>query len=65
MAEQNTQRPEKPFLLHQEIDFPTFCTRIQLAHDEVPVAGVGGKANDVLVGVGHCDMLLPPQVFIQ
>ena len=49
--EQNAQREEKPFFLHQKITLHTSRTRIKLSEDEVPVAGVGRQTDDVFVGM--------------
>ena len=65
MAEQNSQRPEKPFFLHQEIDFPTFGARIELTQHEVPIARVGGQTDDVFFGMVDSNVLMPSQMLVQ
>ena len=65
MAEQNAQRPEKPFLFHQEVDFPSLGSGIQLTEQEIPVACVWSQANDVFVGMGCGHVFPPPHVFVQ
>lgn len=49
-AEDRTERPLKPFFLHQEVDAYATGEHIEHAHDEIPVAGMRRQTNDAFLG---------------
>ena len=59
LSEDRSQRPEEPFLLHQEVALDVLSSGVELSYQEVPVAGVWCKTDDVLLGKVDGYFLLP------
>ena len=64
-AEDAAQRPEKPFLLHQEASFASDGVVIEFSDDEIPVARMWRHADDTFVVVRNSDIHLPSEYFIK
>ena len=60
--EQILEREEEPGVFHQEPGFHSHRVNSQLAHDEVPVAGVRCNANHALLEGRNIHNELPPMV---
>ena len=65
MTEQGAKGPEEPFLLHHELTAETLSMTIELAHEEIPVAGVRGKGDDVFLRALHGDFRTPAHQAIE
>ena len=65
VAEDRTEGPEEPFLLHQEVALHAFGVGIELPQQKIPVASVWSQADNVFLRVSHCNFFGPPQVFVQ
>ena len=49
-AKDRSERPSKPFFLHQEIDAYATGEHIEQTHDEIPITGVRCQTNDTFLG---------------
>lgn len=65
VAEDVVQRTNKPFFLHYEARFATYGSDEEFAEEEVEVAGVGSRADDTLVKVGHIDDAFPTHQLVE
>ena len=61
VAKEDTEGPEEPFLLHQEIGVAPDSTVIELGEDEVEVARVGSNTEDALILMGNTYIYLPTE----
>ena len=57
--EDGAKWPEEPFLLHEEIGLYTFRMCVKLSQNEIPVAGMGSKTDDVFIRMNDSDIFLP------
>ena len=65
LAEDGSQWPEEPFLLHQEVALDSFGMSVELSDEEVPVAGMWSKTDNILLGMGYGNLLGPSQALIE
>jgi hypothetical protein len=56
MTEQYSEGPEEPLLFHKEVGTKTFRSVIKLTNDEIPVARMRCKTDDVFVRVWLSDV---------
>ena len=49
-AKDRSERPSKPFFLHQEIDAYATGEHIEQTHDEIPITGGRCQTNDTFLG---------------
>ena len=59
LAEDRSQGPKEPLLLHQEVALGAFGVRLGLTEYQIPVAGMRCQANDVFLGNIHRYLLAP------
>lgn len=64
LPEQDAQREEEPFLLHQKARLAAYGRDEQFPDNQVPVGGVRGRADDALLEVGHIHFRFPAQQFV-
>lgn len=56
-AHEDADGPKEPLLLHEEVAVEAFGPAVDVADDEVPVAGVRREGDDALFGHGFGDVL--------
>lgn len=64
LPEQDAQREEEPFLLHQETRLAAYGRDEQFPDNQVPVGGMRGCADDALLKVGYIHFRFPAQQFV-
>ena len=64
LPEQDAQREEEPFLLHQKARLAAYGRDEQFPDNQVPVGGVRGRADDALLEVGHIHFRFPALQFV-
>ena len=64
LAEDRSQGPEEPFLLHEEVALHALGVSVELTEEEVPVAGVWCEADDELLRDVDVDLFLPSESLV-